>query len=107
MSTLQSVLAVIQAPTLEVRNSAGELIARVDHAGAREMVERGWANPIGKRTIKYLRLRDDAPWTPLRKSWCGGSRTTQRVRADGRSGLYQPGQALGWEKNVEHKKIYE
>jgi hypothetical protein len=104
--SLPSVLAVIQAPTVEVRNSVGELIVRVDRANAVELVERGWAKPIGKRVLKYLRLRDDAPWTPLRKGWCGGNRTTQRVRADGSSGAYEPGQALGWAKNVEHKKLY-
>lgn len=104
---LPSVLAVIQAPTVEVRNSIGELIARVDRAHATELVERGWAKPVGKRVLKYLRLRDDAPWAPLRQSWCGGNRTTQRVRSDGRSGLYESGQPLGWEKNVEHKNVYD
>jgi hypothetical protein len=107
MSSLESVLARIQAPTVEVRNSMGELIARVARAAAMELVERGWADPVGKRAIKYLRLGDDAPWRPQQKSWCGGSRTTQRVRADGKSGVYEAGQALGWEKNVEHKKIHD
>ena len=107
MSGLQLVLARIQAPTVEVRNGMGELIARVDRAAAAELVERGWADPVGKRAIKYLRLRDGAPWKPLQKGWCGGSRTTQRVRANGRSGVYEAGQSLGWEKNVEHKRIHD
>lgn len=107
MSGLQSVLARIQAPTVEVRNSMGEPIARVDREAAAELVGRGWADPVGKRAIKYLRLREDAPWKPLQKSWCGGSRTTQRVRADGSSGVYEAGQPLGWEKHVEHKQIHD
>jgi hypothetical protein len=107
MRTLPSVLAAIQAPTVEVRDTAGELITRVSRAAALELVERGWAKPIGKRALKYLRLADNAPRTPLRQGWRGGNRTTQRVRADGRSGVYEPGQVLGWEKNLEHKKIDE
>jgi hypothetical protein len=100
-------LAAIQAPTVEVRDSAGELITRVGRTAATELVERGWAKPVGRKQLKYLRLRDDAPWTPLRKGWRGGNRTTQRVRGDGSTGHYKPGQFLGWEKNVEHKKTFE
>lgn len=100
------VLAAIQASTVEVRDSDGELIARVARAAAEELVARGWAKPVGKRELKYLRLRNDAPWKPLAKSWSGGNRTTQRIRAEGRSGFYEPGQFLGWDRNVEHKKIY-
>jgi hypothetical protein len=100
-------LARIQAPTVEVRDSTGELVARVGRVAAAELVEREWADPVGKRAIKYLRLRDDAPWKPLQRSWAGGSRTTQRVRSDGKSGVYEAGQALGWARNVEHKKIHD
>jgi hypothetical protein len=105
MNDLRLVLATIQAPTVEVRDSAGELIGRVNHATAMELVEQGYAKPVGKRALKYLRLREDAPWTPQRKSWNGASRTTRRVRSDGILGCYQPGQRLGWE--LEHKKVYE
>lgn len=107
MSNPLPVLAAIQAPTVELRNSAGDLIARVNRASAAELVERGWAKPIGKRTLKYLRLEDGAPLKLLQKGWRGGSYTTERLRADGSSGLYSPGQALGWHKNVEHKAIHE
>lgn len=107
MRNLPSVLAAIQAPTVEVRDCTGELVARVDRADATEMVARGWAKPVGKRELKYLRLADDAPWTPWSKSWRGGSRTTKRARADGSSGAYEPGQLLGWERNVEHKKLLD
>jgi peptidoglycan/xylan/chitin deacetylase (PgdA/CDA1 family) len=105
MPSLPSVLAEIQAPTVEVRDHMGELIGRVDRAGATEMVARGWATPVGKRALKYLRLRDGAPWKPGSNGWPGGSRTTQRVRADGGSGVYEPGQFLGWKRNLEHKKV--
>lgn len=104
MPKLPPVLAEIQAPTVEVRDHMGELIGRIDRAGAIEMVARGWAKPVGKRALKYLRLSEDAPWKPGRNGWRGGSRTTRRVRADGSSGVYEPGQVLGWERNLEHKK---
>jgi hypothetical protein len=105
MRSLPSVLAVIQAPTVEVRDSKGELVGRVDRADVAEIVARGWAKPVGKRALKYLRMADDAPWKPGRKGWPGGSQTTQRVRADGSSGVYEPGQFLGWKRNREHKKV--
>lgn len=107
MTQVPSVLAEIQAPTVEVRDHLGELIGRVDRAGAIEMFARGWAKPVGKRALKYLRLREDAPWKPGCKGWQGGSRTTQRIRADGCSGVYEPGQVLGWERNLEHKKLQD
>lgn len=107
MTKVPSVLAAIQAPTVEVRDHMGELIGRIQRADVVEIVERGWAKPVGKRQLKYLRLTEDAPWTPLARSCQGGSRTTQRVRADGSSGVYKPGQVLGWERNLEHKKLQD
>jgi hypothetical protein len=107
MSKVPSVLAAIQAPTIEVRDHMGELVGRIQRADVGEIVERGWAKPVGRRQLKYLRLTEGAPWKPLAKNCHGGSRTTQRVRADGSSGLYEPGQLLGWEKNLEHKRPYD
>jgi hypothetical protein len=107
VTKVPSVLAEIQASTVEVRDHMGELIGRVDRAGAIEIVARGWAKPVGKRALKYLRLREGAPWKPGRNGWQGGSRTTQRVRADGTSGVYEPGQLLGWKRNLEHKKLQD
>ena len=105
MSVPLPVLAAIQAPQVEVRTFEGELVGRVNRARAAELVERGWARPIGKRSLKYLRLEADAPLKLLRKGWRGGSHTTQPVRSDGSLGVYSPGQALGC--SVEHKIIYE
>jgi hypothetical protein len=92
---ISSVLAATQAPTLEVRDHAGELIGRVDRAGAAELIERGWADPIGERSVKYLKLRKNAPWRPTAKGWRGGSKTTQPVRADSSCTTYGQGQLMG------------
>jgi len=102
-----SVLAATQAPTVDVRNAAGELVWKIDGARAKELIDRGWASPVGAYEMKYLKLHEDAPWKPYAKAWSGGSRTTRRVRAEGRNGPYRPGQALGWDRNVEHKKVYD
>jgi hypothetical protein len=107
MTKVPSVLAAIQAPTVEVRDHTGELIGRIRRGDVEELVARGWAKPVGKRQLKYLRLTEDAPWTPLAKSCHGGSRTTQRIRADGGSGLYEPGQLLGWDMNLELRSPYD
>lgn len=74
-----SVLAGIQASTIEVRQ-CGELLTRVSHENASELIGRGWAIPRGARVVKYLELLPDAPWRPLSSAWHGGSRTTQRIR---------------------------
>jgi hypothetical protein len=106
-SNLPSVLAVIQAPSVEVRDALGDLVCQIDREKVKELIDRGWARPVGRHALKYLQLYPDAPWRPHAKSWNGGSRTTQRLRAEGRLGVYHPGQALGWDKNVEHKKVYD
>jgi hypothetical protein len=74
-----SVLAETQAPTIEVRQ-CGELLTRISHKNASELIQRGWAIPRGARVVKYLELLPDAPWRPLSSAWHGGSRTTQRIR---------------------------
>lgn len=99
-----SVLAETQAPTLEVRDHTGLMIGRVDRAGAAELVERGWADQIGAHVVKYLKLRNNAPWRPLAKSWRGGSKTTQPVRADSSCRTYGTGQLMGISKLLrEHR----
>jgi hypothetical protein len=99
-----SVLAETQAPTLEVRDHTGLLIGRVDRGGATELIERRWADPIGGRVVKYLKLRNNAPWKPLTKSWHGGCKTTQAVRADSSCKTYGPGQLMGNSKLLrEHR----
>jgi hypothetical protein len=101
---ISSVLAATQAPTLEVRDHRGDLVGRVDRAGAAELIERGWADPMGERSVKYLRLRENAPWKPLAKRWRGGSNTTQAVRADSSCKIYRPGQLMGNSKLIrEHR----
>jgi hypothetical protein len=61
-------LAATQAPTVEVRNNEGILLSRINREDAKELVGRGWADAIGKKVIRYLRLRADAPWKPYQKS---------------------------------------
>ena len=101
---ISSVLAATQAPTVEVRDPKGDLVGRVDRAGAAELIERRWADPIGQRGTKYLKLRVNAPWKPFAKSWRGGSNTTQPVRADSSCKTYGPGQLMGHSKSLrEHK----
>jgi hypothetical protein len=101
---ISSVLAATQAPTLEVRDHTGDWVGRVDRAGAAELIERGWADPIGEHSVKYLKLREKAPWKPLAKSWRGGSKATQPVRADSSCKSYGPGQLMGNSKLLrEHR----
>jgi hypothetical protein len=101
-----SVLAATQAPLLEVRDHTGELLCSVGRAGAAALMERGWADPIGKNCVKYLKLRANAPWKPLPRNWWHGSETTQAVRGDESCKRYGPGQLMGNSKLLrEHRKI--
>jgi hypothetical protein len=103
---ISSVLAATQAPPLEVRDFAGNLLCRIDRAGAAELIERKWADPVGRRCVKYLKLRPNAPWNPRAKSWWFGGITTQAVRADETCKRYEPGQLMGDPKLLrEHRKL--
>jgi hypothetical protein len=73
-----SVLAGIQAHTVEVRNHAGDLIGRVPLAKAEQLVAAGLVSPIGRNDIKYVVLNCDEP--TLERPWRGGSCTTERIR---------------------------
>jgi hypothetical protein len=127
---VSSVRAVIPAPrpqvrSYEVRDQAGELIARINRDQAAELIDRGWANAVGSRMprtapgskqldsdqwtrVKYLRLRSDAPWNPYRKTWTGGNYTTRTIRADQTCHTFAPGQPMGDPKSLrEHKPTNE
>ena len=101
-----SALATIQAPTIEVRDQAGELIGSVERSQGVMLISRGWADVIGRRAVKYLRLRADAPWRPAARSWRGGSATTQPVRADQTCKNLADHQAMGDPRTLrEHKPL--
>jgi|ERR1051325_735661 hypothetical protein len=99
-------LALLQAPTIEVRDNTGELVGRIDRARADELVARGWADPVGRHEVKYLRLRPDAPWRPLSRGWSGGSNTTRPLRADHTCKSFEPSQVMGNPRTLrEHKPL--
>jgi hypothetical protein len=102
-----SVLAAIQAPTVEVRDHKGGLLAMIERSQAAVLLMRGWAEPVGNRTVKYLRL---TPKAPLRAStggsWLGGSCTTRPMRADQTCKLFGDGQLMGARRSHrEHKPL--
>ena len=72
-------LAGIQAPTLQVRNSSGEIVGKITGEAAANLITRGWATPIGRRHVKYLLLSPTAPWKPTSGRKSPGTRP---VRAD-------------------------
>jgi hypothetical protein len=90
-----AVLATIQAPAVEVRDHAGELVGTVDAAGATALLARGWAVAIGSHVTKYLRLTPTAPAATRGRQWMGGSQTTRPVRADQTCKQYESGQVMG------------
>jgi hypothetical protein len=102
---VSSVLAATQAPTLEVRDHKGDLVGRVARTGAAELMERGWADPIGEHCIKYLKLRKGAPSKSRAQYWRGGSNTTQAVRADSSCKNYGSGQLMGNSKTLRELKV--
>ncbi len=73
-----SVLAGTQAPTLEVRNLAGDLVGRVSLDHADELIAAGLVSPVGRNRIKYLLFTRREP--ALARAWRGGSHTTERIR---------------------------
>lgn len=73
-----SVLAGTQAPMVEVRNKAGDLVGRVTMPRAEELIAAALVSPIGRNSIKYLVLNVDEP--VLQRPWRGGSHTTERIR---------------------------
>ncbi len=92
-----TVLARIQAPTLEVRNHAGELVGRVARDKADGLIAAGLLSPIGRKGIKYLVLNRDAP--RLTRDWRGGSHTTERMRG-------MRGELIGAPKSgLQHREL--
>lgn len=91
-------LAVLQGPLVDVCDNDCNLVTKVSRAAAEQLIESGLADPIGKKTVKYLRLRANAPL--LRASWRGGSHTTEPSRAD-HTCTRPEGQRLGHE--FDHK----
>jgi hypothetical protein len=65
---------------VEVRQN-GQLLTRLTFEEATELIARGWGVARGARVLKYVELLPDAPWRPLTRAWCGGSRTTERIRS--------------------------
>jgi len=72
-------LALIQAPELQVRNDAGEMVGKITGEAATALIARGWATPIGRRHVKYLLLSATAPWKPTSGRKSPGTRP---IRAD-------------------------
>lgn len=97
-----AVLALLQAPTVELRHHDGDLIAVIERSQAVSLLAGGYADSIGRHTVRYLRLHRDAPLRLLPKSCRGGSHTTRLARADGRQRL-APGQVM--RMLFEHKEL--
>jgi hypothetical protein len=91
-----------------VRDNSGGLVATIERSQASVLLTRGWAEPVGNKTVKYLRL---TPKAPLRKIHDGGwlrrtGKTTQPVRADQTCLAFGDGQLMGDSRShQEHKPV--
>ena len=105
-----SVLAAIQAPKVEVRDNVGGLVATIERSQATLLLARGWAEPVGNKTVKYVRLTPKAPRRKIAdKSWLGRTeKTTQPVRADQTCTRFGDEQLMGDSRSHrEHKPVSE
>jgi len=95
VSTLWGLNAATAARQMvEVRNCAGELLARTTPSDADDLCQRGWAQWIGRGRRRYLRLLANPPPLVSRRDWRGPN-PTQPVRADQTCRVYAPGQVMG------------
>ena len=108
MSTVRALNAAIAARrTVEVRNCAGELLARITPSDADDVCQRGWGQWIGRGRRRYLRLLANAPTLQTGRDWRGPN-PTQPVRADQTCSVYAPGQVMGDPYCVrEHRRLPE
>jgi len=103
-----SVLAATQAPKVEVRDNAGGLVATIERSQAALLIARGWAEPVGNKVAKYLRLTPKTPWRKIHDgSWLRRTgKTTQPVRADQTCSDFGDGQLMGaGRSHQEHKAV--
>ena len=82
---------------VEVRLNTGELIRRVAHGAADQLVLRGWAEWIGTGRRRYVRLTASAPLSSL-YGW-GGKDGTRDMRADQTCKIRGKGQLMGEPKS--------
>lgn len=73
-------------------------LPRISLADANALWARGWAEWIGKKTRRHLRLTAAAP---LRRTPPGSGTATRRDRADQTCGVYAAGQPFGSRVRVE------
>jgi hypothetical protein len=103
-----TVLATIQAPKVEVRDNVGGLVATIEQAQATDLLTRGWAEPVGNKNVKYLRLTHKAPLHKIRDGgWLRRTgKTTQPVRGDQTCLDFAAGQLMGDARShQEHKPV--
>jgi hypothetical protein len=101
---ISSVLAATQAPTLEVRDDAGELIGRVDRTGASGAHRAGMGKSDRRAQREVSEASRKSTLEPLANSWRGGRKTTQPIRADSSCKTCGPGQLMGNSKLLrEHQ----